>query len=588
MWTKNVKKWFSGRKLKDKMNILFLAIFFLFAVLILFLYQFIIRTNLKSYAIQNNKDTLVSIGSSVQAKISSTNTLSKQIMINSVIIEYLNAANGSDILSATAANRTVDEFFSVTTDINSIYVFRLDGDYVKITNGTINFNQDAFWQKDLQEEILAGEGSYLLAYNGDGAFQGKKGNDTLTFYRLINDISSQQPSGILAINMDIDVLNNCIKDFSKDIKEFCFLDKSGNVLLQDNWEEKHHQIVITDNIYGQISESQLFGEEVTSYYRIPNTNFIVLSHETISLVSMVTRELLITIMIIVIFVLAMFYLLNYTVKHYITKPIEKLACSMDEVKKGRFHRVSIQLADDEIGQLRDSYNKMLIELNRLVEELLDKEKVIQKAELDILQEQIKPHFLYNTIDMIGNLALEERAEGVYDALETLGDFYRKFLNKGSREVTLQEEVEIVKDYLKLQKLRYGDIFEDAYEIAEGLDDVTVPKLILQPLVENSLYHGIREKGEKGKIWIKVTECGENITISVYDTGVGMPSETIYKIMDSQEFRSFGVKGTMERIRYYYDNQCEIAIYSEESQYTNVCITIPRGKSFKRQFLDNVN
>lgn len=567
-------KWHTGRKLHEKLNIIFICFFALFAGLIFFMYQFVIRTKLVDYAIQNSKDTLISIGSNFQAKIESTNILSKQMLINSVIIQYLNAEDGNEILLNASANRTIDEFFSVTQDINSIYVFRLDGDYIKIGNGMVNFREEEFWKEELQEKMFQKRGSYFLALDGEGAFIEKNGDHCLTFYRLINDISSQKPSGILAINMDMDVLYNCIKDFSKDIKGFCFKDEYGKVMLQDNWNEEAHEIEIGSRNYGRVSSRQSFGENVTSYYKIPGTDITVLSYETISLMSMMSRETLIFVVSIVLFVFAIFSFLRYFVGKTVTEPIETMVASMEEVKQGGFHRVHIQLPDDEIGKLKNSYNEMVVELRRLIGEVIEKEKRIQKAELDILQEQIKPHFLYNTIDMIGNLALEENAEEVFDALETLGDFYRRFLNKGSLEVTIAEELEIVKDYLKLQKLRYGDIFEDVYEIEEGLEDIKVPKLILQPLVENSLYHGIRQKGEKGMIRIRVYQTDNWNIISVYDTGVGMSRETIREIENAHHFHSFGIKGTIERIRYYYDLQCDISIHSKESEYTEIKICIP--------------
>lgn len=580
------KNWFSNRKLQQKMQIIFIVIIVIFVGLILILYQFVIRTNLKQYAIQNNKETMMSIGSNLQAKIDSTNTLSKQIMINSILMNYLNAQDGQDILLNARANQTIDEFFSTTENINSIYVFRLDGDYIKIGNGTVYFVEEAFWKEELQEEIAQKRGGYLLSYDGNGAFVGKKQNDVLTFYRLINDVNTQVPIGILAINMNIEVLYNCIKDFSNDIKGFRFIDDHGDILLQNNWKDSEYQIVIGEESYGLEGKNYLFREEVLSYYRIPRTGLTILSYESISLLSMVTGELFVSIIIMVCFVFAAFLLLNYTMRRYITRPLEKLVDSMHEVKQGRFHRVSIQLPDDEIGQLKDSYNQMLIELNHLVEQLIDKEKVIQKAELDILQEQIKPHFLYNTIDMIANLALEADAQNVFEALETLGDFYRRFLSKGSKEVRISEEIDIVRDYLKIQKLRYGDIFEDIYEIDPELMDVMVPKLILQPLVENSLYHGIRMKGEKGIIRITVQKADQMVEISVYDSGVGMTEEIIKDILDSRDFRSFGVKGTMERINYYYHSECKIAIYSEIGKYTKVELILPMSREERKQFLNH--
>lgn len=569
-------EWYTKRKLHEKLNVIFGAFIALFLGLIFFLYQFVIRTNLTNYAIQNNKDTLMSIGGNFQAKVDYTNTLSKQIMINSVITEYLNAENGKEILLNAAANRTIDEFFSVVQeDINSIYVFRLDGDYIKISNGMVMFAKDAFWKESLQQKIFQKEGSYFLSFSGEGAFAGKNGDDYLTFYRLINDISSQMPVGILAINMDLNVLDDCINGLSKEIKGFCFIDEHGNVILEDNWDSKTHNIEIDSTSYGVTNKRGIFQVDVSSYYRMPGTDITVLSYETINLLSMMTKEVLFFVVILVVFVMIIFSILRYFVKYSVTDPIEKMVASMEEVKQGGFHKVRIHLPNDEIGQLKDSYNEMVSELKRLLGEVIEKEKIIQKAELDILQEQIKPHFLYNTIDMIANLALEEEAEETFDALETLGDFYRRFLNNGSEEVSIEEEIEIVKDYLKLQKLRYGDIFEDIYEIEEGLEELNVPKLILQPLVENSLYHGIRLKGEKGIIRISLYQTEDNYVISVYDTGIGMSKEIMEKIKNAHDFRNFGIKGTIERIRYYYDFNCNISINSEESKYTEIKILIPK-------------
>ncbi|GAE90257.1 sensor histidine kinase [Acetivibrio straminisolvens] len=145
-------------------------------------------------------------------------------------------------------------------------------------------------------------------------------------------------------------------------------------------------------------------------------------------------------------------------------------------EKGTGNRPALTSKENEL-MLK---NSRLVEINQIMSELLEKEKAMRKAEMEVLQEQINPHFLYNTLGFIADLALEISADEIYDVVETLGNFYRKFLSKGSREITIREEVAIVQDYLKLQKLRYHDVFEDEYELQEDLLDFKVPKLILQP------------------------------------------------------------------------------------------------------------
>ncbi|MBP5414506.1 MAG: histidine kinase, partial [Lachnospiraceae bacterium] len=205
---------------------------------------------------------------------------------------------------------------------------------------------------------------------------------------------------------------------------------------------------------------------------------------------------------------------------------------------------------------------------------------IRRAELRILQEQIKPHFLYNSIETIGFLALDAGAENVHDALETLGSFYRNFLSKGDRDIPLSREICIVKDYLLLQKLRYGDIIEDDYDISKEAENFIVPKLILQPLVENSIYHGIRLKGEKGIIKISAYVEDDALHLTVYDTGVGMTEDQITKILSSDKEssgnpsdESFGLWGTIERIRIYCNRPDVVKIESEPGEYTRIEFTI---------------
>ena len=173
-----------------------------------------------------------------------------------------------------------------------------------------------------------------------------------------------------------------------------------------------------------------------------------------------------------------------------------------------------------------------------------------KAELEVLGSKSIPTF-YTIPRYYSRPRTAKLADEVYDAIETWGTSIEDFKQRQQRN-TIREEVAIVRDYLKLQKLRYEDVFEDEYDLQEDLLDIKIPKLILQPLVENSLYHGVRLKGEKGIIKVSVYEKDQRVHIVVYDSGVGMNSEQIESLMNENNNKSFGLKGTIERIRYYYD------------------------------------
>ena len=259
---------------------------------------------------------------------------------------------------------------------------------------------------------------------------------------------------------------------------------------------------------------------------------------------------------------------------------------MDENKRsGDLKKIDVEMPSTELELLKGDYNSLIDHVNELIVTLIDKEKTLQKAQMRVLQEQIKPHFLYNSIETIGFLALDAGADKVHDALETLGGFYRNFLSKGDREIPLSREICIVKDYLALQKLRYGDIIEDEYDIAEDTMKLVVPKLILQPLVENSIYHGIRQKGEPGVIRIKSYIADGCLHLSVRDTGVGMSSEEITRVLSTEnpenrsEEESFGLWGTIHRMRIFEGKDDIVRIESEIGEYTEVEFVLDVGKSY---------
>lgn len=194
---------------------------------------------------------------------------------------------------------------------------------------------------------------------------------------------------------------------------------------------------------------------------------------------------------------------------------------------------------------------------------------------------MNPHFLYNTLETIGYMAFESPREEIYDAVECLGEFYRSFLNSGNDKVPLKKELETIQDYLKIQKFRYGEILEDHYDIEKDCEPYLVPKLIFQPLVENSLYHGIRPKGEKGEILVSAHLKDQKLCLSVYDTGIGMSPEKLEQVLSSSP-TGFGLKKTLERLQYLYGEKDCYQIESQEGSFCRITLYLPLEKSLPEQ------
>lgn len=574
MFKKNakIKNWFLSKKLKQKIRYLFGFIIVAYFLIFAFIYIFIIKKNLQENIDKSNYNTLLSIGNGLNGEFQSISTMGRLIFNSQEVVDYLKSDAGAD---SVAAYNAVTSIYGITTsfdNISSVFVFKQDGEYINISNGITSVSMDVMsnpsWYRDVEKKA----GANVVMVDGNGAFTQASGQRVLSFVRVFNDIQTQKPIGTLIINCSLDMLTDTYKEMAAGGKQFAYYDSRGVLLTGENlfedagMEEKELREEGLQRInYG--------AGRVVYYYPIPDAPLVVAEGENIQYSDYIlTQSFLIAVLLILVTVLS-FVTISIFINRFITRPVESLVNSMDEVKSGWLKRVSMRLPDDEIGKLKNSYNNMLVEINRLIEELIEKEKTMQQAELEALQEQIKPHFLYNTLDTIAYLALENPREEVYDSIETLGNFYRKFLSKGSREITIRDEVEIVRDYLKLQKLRYEDVFEDEYEIEDELLNIKIPKLILQPLVENSLYHGIRLKGEKCLIRISAFREGDEIVLKVYDTGIGMSQCQIDNFM-KEDSKSFGLRRTIERIQGYYGKEDVFEIKSEEGYYCEVSIRIP--------------
>lgn len=567
-WVHKIREWYSSRKLREKTTSLFAIILCTYILLFLGLYQFGIKANMKEYIYNANKDVLNSVEKNITDSFQDSSTVSKWIMNSKEILAYLNTDDENNSQIIYDALTSIYAFVTTENDLSSVYIFRNDGNYISINNGVTYVDKNQM-DEDWYEEIEDANGGYVIKINGGGIFRQSSDKPLVSLIRVIHDINTQKPVGIIAINYFNDILKNAYSKFDDNKKEFIMFDLQGNKIEGSEELTEYSEIVKKGNISKKVTEidKNIFSK------RIPGTPVVMVEKDNTTAFQVVTPQIITAIVVFVFVTLLGFFVIGLFIKFSITNPVESLVRSMREVKNGWLRRVSIKLPDDEIGELKNSYNTMLVEINRLIDVIVEKETAYQKAELNALQEQMKPHFLYNTLETIALLALEKPREEVYDAIETLGDFYRKFLSKGREQITLSDEFEIAKNYLKLQELRYGDIFRATYELDEKVQNVLIPRLILQPLVENAIYHGIRPKGEKGDILIEAKLQEQELVIKVRDTGIGASQTWISEVM-SKEGQSFGLKSTLERISKYYHDRSSYHISSEEGYYFEVYIYIP--------------
>ncbi len=556
-------------KLKEKVRILFLVLTFVYLTLILFFMFLFVLDSSTTYLKGNNKTMMESSAENLNVTFQTISNMSLLIMNNKNVQQYLISGEEKSSADAIFDMKQTSAFFS---NIDSIFLIRDNNDYISVGRGTdveeVVLKQE-FWKKEIDER----EGGYVVKLNGNDIFSMSTGEKVISFIRRVNHPESQKPIGYLVVNIPITVLEEA-EIYSEEGKQiYGFEDSDGRAIGEvqpekRDWREESFSL--QQKIVQGIDTIQ-----IKSGILCAKNSICIWMVQEVSMLSLLRGQINFVWIIFMIVTIIAFFLIGVFITKNVTNPIEKLCKSMEGVKTGYFYRVSMQIPNDEIGVLKDTYNNMLVETNRLIAQLVEQEKKMKYAELKILQEQIKPHFLYNTLNMIGYMALEAPRENIYDAVETLGNFYRKFLSRGKTSISLKEEIGIVRDYLTLQKLRYEDVFEDQYEIPETMSDIRVPKLILQPFVENSIYHGVRLKGEKGMIKTKVVEETDFIEITIWDNGVGATNEEIERCFQKESDRSFGMKGTVERLKHYYQKEDVCTIQSKKGEFFEVKLTLPK-------------
>lgn len=267
-------------------------------------------------------------------------------------------------------------------------------------------------------------------------------------------------------------------------------------------------------------------------------------------------------------------------------PIKKLHDVTATITKNDLQVLVTQENVDEITELGLTFNIMIGRIRELLDSKIKEQENLKRAELRALQAQINPHFLYNTLDTIIWMAQAKKTDQVIEIVSALSGFFRISLSKGKDWITIGEEIERIRNYLIIQKMRYRDILDYRIETEEGVTDHTILKLILQPLVENAIYHGIKNKRQGGTIVVRARQKNEaEIQLEVEDDGIGFTPDKLVQLQaeladDSGDIRlesGFGIGNVNKRIRLYYGKPYGLSVRSEYNTGTCVTLLIPAKK-----------
>ena len=240
----------------------------------------------------------------------------------------------------------------------------------------------------------------------------------------------------------------------------------------------------------------------------------------------------------------------------------------------------------EMKVLYCSFNEQMARNDTLLQQIQLEQKEKRQLEVAVIQAQVNPHFLYNTLYSIKGLCDMEMNEDASEMISALSSFFRISISRGNEIITIEEEIEHIQSYLYIMEMRYGDDFSYSIDVDENVLSSTILKLTLQPLIENAIYHGVKQKRGQGLIGVSVSQVGENIHLEVVDNGHGIQKEKLRHIQDEIEAPysdhqkkhiGIGLRSVNERIKGYFGKEYGLLIASEIDKGTTITIIMPKVK-----------
>lgn len=422
--------------------------------------------------------------------------------------------------------------------------------------------------------IVSDEGS-LVADN--------MGNAVLSAARLLPLSSTGQPCGIVVVEVRQSYLKQI---FDKKLGEsgtiFLMSARSNIALLPAAASDE----IVSDAV-NQIRRTDRKAATISLHDRV--IFYVPLSLSEWTAIGVVmkqslrgdSQEILTLFVITVLMTLLLTIFVSGSLADYELRPIRRIQTYIKDMENGEFGKPLPSMRSDEIGSLAENTQEMSEKIGELLETVKTEQKRMRTAEFKALQAQINPHFLYNSLDSINWLVRKGNTEKATEMISALTTFFRIGLSKGRDIITVREELEHVRSYLVIQKIRYENQFEYSFYVDPETENYFVPKLMLQPLVENALYHGIKLCDRKCILMIQVLSHGDRIEIEVLDNGAGMDAETLESVRKAMEHKgenranSYGVVNVNDRIQILAGQEYGLRLTSEKGVGTSARIVLPK-------------
>lgn len=494
-------------------------------------------------------------------------------------------AYGMDLL---AAYRFLEGMRKTAYGIDSISVYNNDGRfYYGMSLGSVKSGyklKDEEWFSKLHDS----GGEKVLVGPYEGKFIDISNRKVISLVRKIKDLKKFSDIGYIVIELNMsDMFDNHLKNINRDPGNNIFIINEEGKIIYNNIGQSQVNKSFDQEIFSKIGDlksgsfQSIYNNKLSliTFYTSSFTNWKVINvtskNELIKGIDTVRNNSVAVGLVLIVIT----FIFSIIISNGIVKPIRKLKKMIGKIEQGDFENTIDIDRRDEIGMLTISFNNMSQKLKDLIGQIYIKEEEKRKAEIVALQAQINPHFTYNTLGVVKQMATIQKANGISKMLDSLINLLQSSAKYRDKFITVEEELMLIRSYIYIQETRYCGKFSVEYEYEDTVLEYKTLNLILQPIVENAMFHGIQNKDGFGKIVIRIHIVEDNLQYVIEDDGIGMSQEKINDIFsdNNDNFERLGISNVHKRIKLYFGDSYGISINSRVNEGTRITIIIPLTK-----------
>lgn len=583
---------------KESITYKYLVMFILVIVMPIFIISIMINSIYVDILLKNSSNRMLQTMEQLSVGI--------QNEINNLVLAQATIAHANDyeiIDIVTAWHRTTDNneklilsreidsklryLFNYKSGVQSVIFFLSDGSYYYSWNGP-NIETSIIEKLKWYQQSVNNPGKPIIVASEKPIHFGTEDNFVLSVSSSPDIAKYRNDVEVLYYAVKTNIFDSLYSDLKFNlIGNMMVVDNDGNIMVSKYKELQGKNISTlsylnkSSDFYNASYTEIINGKKAfITTYSIASLNWKIINIVDYHEITKDTNKILFYSFVFFGVIITLFLFFSILFFRNIINPINQLTTSMRTVEKGNFDiEVDIR-GNKEIKQLGHSFNRMVKEIKNLIFERDFKEKERSKAEIQALQSQINPHFVYNTLNTIKLMAMIAKVDNVSKMLDAFIKLLSASFGKGGEYASIEAEIETLENYIFIMKMRYGDQFILSIEVDEALKQYKILKLLLQPIIENSILHGIRNLRNSGRITIKGYPYEDGILFEVNDNGVGISEEQIQKILtmdklNSKSFNNIGLNNVNKRIKLNHGEKYGITISSKLYEYTSVKLFLPK-------------